>query len=162
LEHDTNTLSDSQDKNDSSQTPSAVEMQELCTNEANVQLNSASSLTDTELRQRRLNALGRANAVKACASVTNAGELDATGRAEVTTGFVAGCVSNDSSESRRQSASDNASAVSQDTEPPPGCIRIKLKYLDERQRFVFASLDETVGAFKRFASFVHGIKCGIK
>lgn len=161
LEHDTNTLSDRQGENDSNQTPSAVEMQEISTNEAqaNVLLNSASSLTDTELRQRRLNVLGRANAVKAYASVTNAAELGATGGAEVTTGTVADRMSNDSSESRRQSASDNASAVPQDTEPPPGCIPIKLKYLDERQRFVFASLDETVGAFKRFASCVRGIKC---
>lgn len=32
---------------------------------------------------------------------------------------------------------------------PEGNVRIKLKYLDERQRFVFTSLEETIGNFKR-------------
>lgn len=57
---------------------------------------------------------------------------------------VENCTSSDKSE--QSSALD--SEGEEDTRPP-GSIRIRLKFLDETQRFVFAQLTEQVGSFKR-------------
>lgn len=47
--------------------------------------------------------------------------------------------------------SDPASSVkeNEEQERPPGSIKIRLKFLDETQRYVFAQLTEQVGSFKR-------------
>lgn len=47
--------------------------------------------------------------------------------------------------------SDPASSVKENKEEerPPGSIKIRLKFLDETQRYVFAQLTEQVGSFKR-------------
>ncbi|KAG7175005.1 Transmembrane and ubiquitin-like domain-containing protein 1-like [Homarus americanus] len=53
--------------------------------------------------------------------------------------------------SSSSSAADATSSLKEDGEDkrPPGSIRIRLKFLDETQRFVFALLTEQVGSFKR-------------
>ncbi|KAK7081069.1 Ubiquitin [Halocaridina rubra] len=44
---------------------------------------------------------------------------------------------------------DSALSPSEEEEKPPGSVRIRIKFLDETQKLVFAKLTEQVGTFKR-------------
>lgn len=55
----------------------------------------------------------------------------------------------DSDASIRDSESSSLPSDGGGDERPPGSIRIRLKFLDETQKFVFAQLTEQVGSFKR-------------
>lgn len=57
---------------------------------------------------------------------------------------VENCSASDKSE-----PSSTLDSEGEDDARPPGSIRIRLKFLDETQRFVFAQLTEQVGSFKR-------------
>lgn len=57
---------------------------------------------------------------------------------------VENCTSSDKSEQ-----SSTLDSEGEEDTRPPGSIRIRLKFLDETQRFVFAQLTEQVGSFKR-------------
>lgn len=46
-------------------------------------------------------------------------------------------------------SSESSASIKEEEIRPPGSIRIRLKFLDETQRYVFAKLTEQVGTFKR-------------
>ncbi|XP_068210813.1 transmembrane and ubiquitin-like domain-containing protein 1 [Palaemon carinicauda] len=58
-------------------------------------------------------------------------------------------VSKDSDTFVRDAESSSLPSDNGGGERPPGSIRIRLKFLDETQKFVFAQLTEQVGSFKR-------------